>query len=108
MNSAHTILEIKNHKGLHSRPCASLAKIAASYSCTTTIQILERPPKKHAEGAPEEVVDASNILNLMMLGASQGCRVKITSYHPNDLKKPQEVIEEVEELFNQKINTEYF
>lgn len=66
MSQHCAILEITNKRGLHARASASLASLATRYPCTVRLG--------HNE---QQLCDAKNILEVMMLAASPGSRLHL-------------------------------
>ncbi len=60
---------IGNTMGLHARPAARLAKIANGYDAELTLQKLSPEPS--------DEIDCSSILELMMLAAGKGTRLRL-------------------------------
>jgi phosphocarrier protein len=63
-------LSITNRLGLHARAAAKLVKLANSFECEVGL----------ARGdAPDEKVDAKNIFGVLLLAASQGAVIEVTT-----------------------------
>jgi len=75
-------LKIVNEMGMHARPSASFAKIANKHKSSVFVE---------KDG---ELVNGKSILGLMMLGAANGTKLKITAEGPD----AQETIDELKEL----------
>ncbi len=58
---------IMNTQGLHARPAALFVQIATKYDCTVTV-------KKDTE-----CVNGKSIMGILMLGAQQHSKIKITT-----------------------------
>ena len=74
MMAAEQLLErevtIGNTMGLHARPAAMLAKIANGYDAELTLQ-------KLGPGTPSEEVNCGSFLELLMLAAGKGTRLRL-------------------------------
>lgn len=64
------LLEIVNKRGLHARASASLAKCACGFDAEVTV----------ARDGME--VDGSSIMDLLMLGASKGTHIEVSTSGP--------------------------
>jgi phosphocarrier protein HPr len=62
--------EIVNQRGLHARASAKFVQLAGSFQATITVE---------NNGMQ---VGGTSIMGLMMLGASPGCRIKVTASGP--------------------------
>jgi phosphocarrier protein HPr len=62
---------LTNRQGLHMRPCATLAAVAARFQSKVTV------------ARPERGVDAKSILDLMTLGATQGTELTLEVEGPD-------------------------
>ena len=75
-------VEIKNADGLHMRPAMQFVDTASKYSCDITV----------SNG--DVSVDGKSIMQMTMLAATQGTKLKITA----DGQDGQQAIEELREL----------
>lgn len=60
-----TPIEVINKLGLHARACGKFVEVTTQYACDIKI------------GRGEPLVDAKNIMSLLMLGASQGTTLRL-------------------------------
>ena len=67
----HAVATIPNKRGLHARASAKLVEAAARFKSHITVT---------KDG---QSVDARSIMGLMMLAASQGCRIGISAEGPD-------------------------
>ncbi len=81
---------IQNKKGLHARATAKFVKVVDAYDCEMTVE---------KEG---EVVDASSIMGLLMLGASIGSEITITANGEGE----DQALAELTDLINRKFDEE--
>ena len=77
-------LEVINPSGLHARPCLAIMNTVRLFKSRVEFR----------KGS--EVVDASEILQLMSLGAAQGTKLVVTANGPD----AQQVVAALEELFS--------
>jgi phosphotransferase system HPr (HPr) family protein len=83
-------LEIKNRLGLHLRAASTLAETIKKFNATVTL------------GSGAQAVNARSVINLMMLGAGQGTRLKIKVEGP----EASAAMSAIKELFEQRFNEE--
>ena len=83
--------QVKNDKGLHTRPSTELVKCACSFEAHINL-IFE-----------ETVVNAKSILGILMLAATKGSWIKVEAYG----KDAQEAIDAILNLAEQKFNINY-
>jgi len=94
--TSESVLKIKkevvvsNKLGIHARPAAMFVKIANKFSCDVYVE------------KDDERVNGKSIMGLMMLAAGQGSKLTIKCEGPDADK----VMEELEELIQQKFNEE--
>ena len=81
---------IVNKLGIHARPAAMFVKTASRFACEIMVE---------KDG---ETVNGKSIMGLMMLAAGQGSKLLICCEGPDADK----VLEELEELIQQKFNEE--
>lgn len=86
MDAVEATLEIKNRLGLHLRAASALAETVRSFKSVVKIAI------------GENEVDARSVINLMMLGASMGTRLKLRIEGPD----AQAALEAVRKLFENR------
>ena len=67
MNQVTQRVQIINKLGLHARAAAKFVKLAKEYDCSVQVG-----------GAEQKMVDGTNIMQVMMLAASQGTELCIT------------------------------
>lgn len=100
MMAAEQLLErevtIGNTMGLHARPAAMLAKIANGYDAELTLQ-------KLGPGTPSEEVNCGSILELMMLAAGKGTRLRLRSIQGAEARA---VFDSAVQLFQSKFGEE--
>ncbi|SCA58230.1 phosphohistidinoprotein-hexose phosphotransferase component of N-regulated PTS system (Npr) [Candidatus Terasakiella magnetica] len=80
-------LEIKNQRGLHARAAAKFVKTAAEYDCTNI---------KVTKGGQE--VCGNSIMGLLMLAASIGTSIEVTTQGP----KEEQALSAIAQLVNDK------
>lgn len=76
---------VKNRAGLHTRPAASLVKLAAKYKSDVTLI---------RDGFP---INAKSIIGVMTLAAEQGCKLQLKVSGDDE----SEAITKLEEFFEQ-------
>jgi phosphocarrier protein HPr len=81
---AEDTFEIQNQLGMHARPSASFVKIANKYMSDIRIEY------------DDVIVNGKSIIGLILLGASHGSKIKITT----DGDDAQVAMEELGELVN--------
>ncbi|HVA69479.1 MAG TPA: HPr family phosphocarrier protein [Candidatus Binataceae bacterium] len=86
MDAVEATLEIKNRLGLHLRAASALAETVRRFKSVVKIAI------------GENEVDARSVINLMMLGASMGTRLKLRIEGPD----AQAALEAVRKLFENR------
>ena len=84
------VMTIRNRMGLHARPAAMFVRIASRFRSEVWVA---------KEG---EQINGKSIMGLMMLAAGQGSKLTIKCEGPDADK----VMEELEELIQQKFNEE--
>jgi phosphotransferase system HPr (HPr) family protein len=90
VNSLSATLEVKNKLGLHLRAASTLAQIAKEY--TSTIMI----------GHGSQEVSARSVIQLMMLGAAHGSKLKIKVQGPD----AADALAAIKSIFEQRFNEE--
>ena len=86
MDAVEATLEIKNRLGLHLRAASALAETVRRFKSVVKIAI------------GENEVDARSVINLMMLGASMGTRLKLRIEGPD----AQAALDAVRKLFENR------
>ncbi len=86
MDAVEATLEIKNRLGLHLRAASALAETVRSFKSVVKIAM------------GENEVDARSVINLMMLGASIGTRLKLRIEGPD----AQAALDAVRKLFENR------
>jgi len=86
VDAVEATLEIKNRLGLHLRAASALAETVRRFKSVVKIAI------------GENEVDARSVINLMMLGASMGTRLKLRIEGPD----AQAALEAVRKLFENR------
>ena len=81
-----TAVEIKNADGLHMRPAMQFVDVASSFKCDITVS------------NNENTVDGKSIMQMSMLAASCGTRLKIKADGPD----AQEALDALRELVEDK------
>lgn len=84
------VVEVQNQLGLHARPSASFVKTASEFSSDIFV---EKDDMK---------VNGKSIMGLLMLGAGQGSKLKITANGPD----AGSAIKSIELLVNNKFGEE--
>ncbi len=82
-----TDVEIKNTDGLHMRPAMKFVDVASQFECDITV----------SNGQTE--VDGKSIMQMSMLAATRGTRLKVRASGPDG----QEAIEALRELVENKM-----
>lgn len=90
MDAVEATLEIKNRLGLHLRAASALAETVRGFKSVVKIAI----------GSNE--VDARSVINLMMLGASIGTKLKVRAEGPD----AQAALDSVRKLFENRFGEE--
>jgi len=70
MSVASRSMRILNQRGLHARASRKLAELALAYEARITVR------------RDEEAVDATSLMDLMMLGAGIGCDIEVMAEGP--------------------------
>ncbi len=83
-------LEIKNIKGLHARAAAAFVKTVEPFDATVEVERIG------------QCVSGTSIMGLMMLAASKGTTIKVSTSG----KQATEVMKAIEELLNNKFGEE--
>ncbi len=83
-------LEIKNIKGLHARAAAAFVKTVEPFDATVEVERIG------------QCVSGTSIMGLMMLAASKGTTIKVSTSG----KQATEVMSAIEELLNNKFGEE--
>ena len=83
-------LEIKNVKGLHARAAAAFVKTLEPFDATVEVERIG------------QCVSGSSIMGLMMLAASKGTTIKVSTSG----KQAKEALEALETLLNNKFGEE--
>ena len=86
MDAVEATLEIKNRLGLHLRAASALAETVRRFKSVVKIAM------------GENEVDARSVINLMMLGASMGTRLKLRIEGPD----AQAALDAVRKLFENR------
>jgi phosphocarrier protein len=86
-------LPITNRLGLHARAAAKLVKLANSFECDVRLARAEARSKK---------VDAKNIFGILLLAASQGTALEITTEGADE----NEAAEALRQLIGDKFGEE--
>ena len=86
MDAVEATLEIKNRLGLHLRAASALAETVRRFKSVVKIAM------------GENEVDARSVINLMMLGASIGTRLKLRIEGPD----AQAALDAVRKLFENR------
>jgi phosphocarrier protein HPr len=79
-----TEVEVKNRAGLHTRPAASLVKLAARYKSEIYLVRDDFP------------INAKSIIGVMTLAAEQGCRLVLKIDGPDE----KDAAEAIKDYFN--------
>jgi len=80
---------IVNRKGLHARPAATFVKLASTFECKIRIM------------AGEKDVDGKSIMGMMMLAASQGSQITISTEGTDEADAIESLVSLVAEGFNE-------
>ena len=79
---------IINRLGLHARAAAQLVRLANEYPCEISI------------GKPGQVSDAKSVMQVLMLGATDGTPLKVSA----DGEREEEALKAVVDLFAARFN----
>jgi phosphocarrier protein HPr len=90
VNPLAATLEIKNKLGLHLRAASTLAQIAKEFQSSITV------------GHGDQEVNARSVIQLMMLGAAHGTKVKIKIQGPDAAT----AMAAIKSIFEQRFNEE--
>jgi phosphotransferase system HPr (HPr) family protein len=90
VNPLAATLEIKNKLGLHLRAASTLAQIAKEFQSAITI------------GHGDQEVNARSVIQLMMLGAPHGTKLKIKIQGPDAVA----AMAAIKSIFEQRFNEE--
>ena len=90
MNATSATLEVKNKLGLHLRAASTLAQVAKDFESSITL----------SNGAQE--VSARSVIQIMMLGAAQGAKLKVKVQGPD----AQAALAAIKAIFDQRFNEE--
>lgn len=90
VNPLAATLEIKNKLGLHLRAASTLAQIAKEFQSAITI------------GHGDQEVNARSVIQLMMLGAAHGSKLKIKIQGPDAAA----AMAAIKSIFEQRFNEE--
>ena len=77
-------LIVQNSQGLHARPAALFVQIASKYDSNVTVT------------KDQESVNGKSIMGILMLGAHQNCKIKITA----EGEDAEPLIKELEEFLS--------
>ena len=91
MPTASAIVTISNRLGLHARPAMMLAETAMTHESDISIQRLDQ----------DNPVDAKSIMQLMMLAAVCGTKLKIEANGSDAEASVQSIKELIENSFNE-------
>ena len=80
---------IVNRKGLHARPAATFVKLASQFECKIRIS-----------GGNKDV-DGKSIMGMMMLAASQGAQIVISTNGADEIKAIKSLSNLVTQGFNE-------
>ena len=83
-------VEIKNSDGLHMRPAMQFVDVASKYHCDITVS------------SGDTAVDGKSIMQMTMLAATQGTKLKIAAKGRDALEAVNELKELVEVRFAQQ------
>lgn len=83
-------LEIKNVKGLHARAAAAFVKTVEPFDAVVEVERIG------------QIVSGSSIMGLMMLAASKGTTIKVSTSG----KQAKEVLDALEKLIDNKFGEE--
>ncbi len=75
-----TTVDVINKLGLHARASGKLIEVTTKYRCN--IQL----------GKNKELIDAKNIMSLLMLGAGKGTTLRLVIDGPNEEKACEEIL----------------
>lgn len=89
MSGHRCTLTIRNRRGLHARASASLATLAGRYPCSIGLG-----------HSPDELCNAKNILEVMMLAASQG---SVLHLHAEG-EQAAEAVQALQQLIDARFN----
>ncbi|TDQ36300.1 HPr family phosphocarrier protein [Thiopseudomonas denitrificans] len=89
MNRHSCTLLISNKRGLHARASASLASLAACFPCDIGLG-----------PSPEQLCNAKNILEVMMLAASPGTELHLCA----EGEQAAEAVSALQQLVNDRFN----
>ena len=90
VNPLAATLEIKNKLGLHLRAASTLAQIAKGFQSAITV------------GHGDQEVNARSVIQLMMLGAAHGTKLKIKIQGPDAAA----AMAAIKSIFEQRFNEE--
>ena len=90
MSSLAATLEVKNKLGLHLRAASTLAQVAKDFTSTILI------------GHGNQEVNARSVIQLMMLGAAHGSKLKIKVQGSD----ASEALAAIKSIFEQRFNEE--
>lgn len=86
-------LPITNRLGLHARAAAKLVKLANSFECEIRLARAEAQSKK---------VDAKNIFGILLLAASQGTMIEVTTEGADENEAAEALRQLIEDKFGEE------
>ena len=95
-------LDITNRLGLHARAAAKLVKLANSFRCDVKLARVESGANSPGPEESPDAVDAKNIFGILLLAASKGAMVEVTTEGPDEV----EAVEAVRKLIENKFGEE--
>jgi phosphocarrier protein HPr len=91
-------LSITNRLGLHARAAAKLVKLANSFRCDVMLARVEPGADRPAPGP----VDAKNIFGILLLAASRGAVVEVTTEGADEVEAMEAVRKLIEDKFGEE------
>jgi phosphocarrier protein HPr len=84
---------IKNKLGIHARPATMIVKAASKYKSNITFE---------KDGKGGEVVNAKSIMELLLLEAYNGTKIRITADGVDEEKAMSTIVEIIERGFDEE------
>jgi phosphocarrier protein HPr len=99
-------VDITNRLGLHARAAAKLVKLANSFRCDVMLARMESGIDQasfgscgHGRAGP---VDAKNIFGILLLAASQGAVIEVTTEGADEIEAMEAVRRLIEDKFGEE------
>ena len=90
MSQATQRVQIINKLGLHARAAAKFVQVAKQHDCTVKVGAVE-----------QKMVDGSNIMQVMMLAASQGTEVELAADGPDEQEAIDALVALIDDYFGE-------